>query len=311
MTRHFLADDDLSPEELVQVLDLADELKAARAAGRLDRRPLAGPRSVAVLFDKHSTRTRVSFSIGIAELGGYPLVIDAQGSQLGRGEPIEDTTRVLDRQCTAIVWRTFGQDRVERMAAVSRVPVVNALTDTFHPCQVLADLQTVRERLGRLAGLTLTYLGDGANNMSHSYLLGGANAGMHVRVATPPEFQPDPAVLARAAALAERTGGSVTVTPDPKQAAAGADVLATDTWVSMGQEEGASGRLSTFAPYALGQALVDAAAPHVVVLHCLPAYRGKEIEAAVIDGAASAVWDEAENRLHAQKALLVWLLERA
>jgi ornithine carbamoyltransferase len=311
VTRHFLADDDLSPEELVEVLDLADELKAARAAGRLELRPLDGPRSVAVLFDKHSTRTRVSFSIGIAELGGYPLVIDAQGSQLGRGEPIEDTTRVLDRQCAAIVWRTFGQDRVERMAAVSRVPVVNALTDTFHPCQLLADLQTVRERLGRLAGLTLTYLGDGSNNMAHSYLLGGANAGMHVRVSSPPELPPDPVVLARAAALARRTGGSVTVTADPEQAADAADVLATDTWVSMGQEAGAAGQLAALQPYALGQALVEAAAPHVVVLHCLPAYRGKEIEAEVIDGPASAVWDEAENRLHAQKALLVWLLERA
>jgi ornithine carbamoyltransferase len=308
--RHFLRDDDLSPAELLEVLDLADGLKADRAAGRLVRRPLDGPRAVAVLFDKHSTRTRVSFSVGIAELGGYPLVIDAQGSQMGRGEPVEDTTRVLDRQCAAIVWRTGGQERIERMAAVSRVPVVNALTDQFHPCQILADLQTVRERFGRLAGLTLTYLGDGANNMAHSYLLGGANAGMHVRVGTPEGYRPDPAVLQDAAALAAITGGSVTVTHDPVEAATGADVLATDTWVSMGQEAEVADRVSVFVPFAVDEACLARAAAGAIVLHCLPAYRGKEIAASVIDGPASAVWDEAENRLHAQKALLTWLLER-
>ena len=187
MPRHFLRDDDLTSSEQAEVLDLADALKKDRTG----RQPLAGPRAVAVVFDKPSTRTRVSFSVGVAELGGYPLVIDAQSTQLGRGEPIEDTTRVLDRQCSAIVWRTFGQDRIEAMAAVSRVPVVNALTDTFHPCQVLADLQTVREHKGALAGLTLTYLGDGANNMAHSYLLGGALAGMHVRIGSPDGYDPD------------------------------------------------------------------------------------------------------------------------
>ncbi|HET9658668.1 MAG TPA: ornithine carbamoyltransferase [Kineosporiaceae bacterium] len=308
--RHFLRDDDLSPAELLEVLDLADRLKADRAAGRLDRRPLEGPRAVAVLFDKHSTRTRVSFSIGIAELGGYPLVIDAQGSQMGRGEPIEDTTRVLDRQCAAIVWRTAGQARIEKMAATSRVPVVNALTDEFHPCQILADLQTVRERFGGLAGLTFTYLGDGANNMAHSYLLGGANAGMHVRIATPEGYLPDPAVVADATKLAEITGGSVTVTHDPVAAATGADVLATDTWVSMGQEGEAADRVSVFVPFSLDEDCLARASAGAIVLHCLPAYRGKEIAASVIDGPASAVWDEAENRLHAQKALLTWLLER-
>ncbi len=308
--RHFLRDDDLSPAELLEVLDLADALKADRAAGRFTRRPLQGPRSVAVLFDKHSTRTRVSFSVGIAELGGYPLVIDAAGSQISRGEPIEDTTRVLDRQCAAIVWRTAGQQRIVTMAGVSRVPVVNALTDEFHPCQVLADLQTVRERKGRLAGLTLTYLGDGANNMAHSYLLGGANAGMHVRIATPPGYLPDAAVVEDAAKLAAATGGSVTVTDDPVAGATGADVLTTDTWVSMGQEGEAADRTSVFVPYALDEDCLARAAAGAVVLHCLPAYRGKEIAASVIDGPASAVWDEAENRLHAQKALLVWLLER-
>jgi ornithine carbamoyltransferase len=309
--RHFLRDDDLEPAELIEVLDLADRLKRERAAGVLAERPLEGPRAVAVLFDKSSTRTRVSFSVGIAELGGYPLVLDSAGSQLGRGEPIEDTARVLARQCVAIVWRTGAQARIEAMASASSVPVINALTDEFHPCQLLADLQTVRERHGRLAGLTLTYLGDGANNMAHSYLLAGANAGMHVRVGTPLGWEPDPEVLKKAVQLAATTGGSVAVHHDAPTAAAGADVLATDTWVSMGHEEQADQRAAPFVPFALDDAALDLAAPGAIVLHCLPAYRGKEISAGVIDGPASAVWDEAENRLHAQKALLVWLLARS
>jgi ornithine carbamoyltransferase len=302
MTRHFLRDDDLSPAEQLEVLDLADRMKA----DRFGLRPLAGPRTVAVLFDKPSTRTRVSFCVGISELGGYPLVIDAVGSQSSRGEPVKDTARVLDRQCAAIVWRTKGQELVEEMAAHSRVPVVNALTDEFHPCQVLADLQTVRERLGRLAGVTLAYLGDGSNNMAHSYLLGGATGGLHVRIGCPPLYGPDTRVVARAAAIAARTGGSVSVHADPKQAAAGADVLATDTWISMGQDKTDPEPL--FRPYALDGAALALAAPHAVVLHCLPAYRDKEIAADVLEGPQSAVWDEAENRLHAQKALLAWLL---
>jgi len=304
MPRHFLRDDDLSPAEQLEVLDLADRVKEDRFAFT----PLAGPRSVAVIFDKPSTRTRVSFSAGIAELGGYPLVMEAAGSQLGRGEPIEDTTRVLDRQCAAIVWRTFGQDRVEAAARVSRVPVVNALTDSFHPCQVLADLQTVRERLGRLAGVTLAYVGDGANNMAHSLLLGGTTAGLHVRIGNPPGYDPDPAVVARATEIAAGTGGSVQLTREPKEAFAGAEVLVTDTWVSMGQEDEAAGRTAPFVPFAVTAEAVQQAAPGAVALHCLPADRGKEIAAEVIDGPQSAVWDEAENRLHAQKALLIWLL---
>ncbi len=305
--RHFLRDDDLAPAELVEVLDLADGLKRDRFA----EKALAGPRTVAVIFDKSSTRTRVSFSVGISELGGYPLVLDSLTSQLGRGESIEDTTRVLERQCAAIVWRTSGQERLEQMAAVSAVPVVNALSDTFHPCQLLADLQTVRERFGHLAGLRLTYLGDGANNMAHSYLLAGANAGLHVTVATPDAFQPDADVLAAAAARAVQTGGSVAVTGEARDAARGADVLVTDTWISMGQEEETARRLEVFAGYRLDPQALASAAPQAIVLHCLPAYRGKEISAEVIDGPASAVWDEAENRLHAQKALLVWLLRRS
>jgi ornithine carbamoyltransferase len=306
-TRHFLRDDDLSPSELVEVLDLADTLKKDRFAAR----PLEGPRAVAVLFDKSSTRTRVSFSVGIAELGGYPLVLDAAGSQMGRGESISDTAKVLGRQVSAIVWRTFGQDRVEEMAAYAGVPVVNALTDEFHPCQLLADLQTVRERLGRLVGVTLSYLGDGANNMAHSYLLAGANAGMHVRIGTPDGYLPDPAVVHVARRLAASTGGSVTVAHDPAAAADGADVLATDTWISMGQEAEAADRAAPFVPFAVDEAALARAADGAIVLHCLPAYRGKEIGAEVIDGPQSAVWDEAENRLHAQKALLTWLLERS
>jgi ornithine carbamoyltransferase len=314
MTRHFLKDDDLTPAEQAEVLALAASLKQTRHTADAPT-PLAAPngvpKAVAVLFDKPSTRTRVSFSVGVAELGGYPLVIDAAGSQLGRGEPVEDTTRVLDRQAAAIVWRTFGQDRIEAMASVSRVPVVNALTDEYHPCQILADLQTIAERKGELAGLTLTYLGDGANNMAHSYLLGGATAGMHVRIGSPETFQPDAAVLKRAEEIAAETGGSVLWTADAAAAAEGADVLATDTWVSMGQEDEYEARIAPFLPYAVDDAALGRAADGAVVLHCLPAYREKEIASSVIDGPQSAVWDEAENRLHAQKALLVWLLERS
>ncbi|CCH88625.1 Ornithine carbamoyltransferase [Modestobacter italicus] len=314
MIRHFTKDDDLTPAEQAEVLALAAQLKASRhtaAAPTPLRAPNGTARTVAVLFDKPSTRTRISFSVGIADLGGAPLVIDSGTSQLGRGESVEDTARVLDRQVAAIVWRTFGQDRLEAMAAVSRVPVVNALTDAYHPCQILADLQTVAERKGALAGLTFSYLGDGANNMAHSYLLGGALAGMHVRIGSPDAFQPDPAVVKRAAEIASETGGSVQWTADAAAAADGADVLVTDTWVSMGQEDEYAARTAPFLPYAVDEPALGRAADDAVVLHCLPAYRGKEIAAAVIDGPQSAVWDEAENRLHAQKALLLWLLEQS
>jgi ornithine carbamoyltransferase len=309
VTRHLLRDDDLSPREQRAVL----ELGLAYRDDRFIRTPLAGPRSVAVVFDKPSTRTRVSFQAGIAELGGYPLVLDAATSQLGRGESIEDTTRVLDRQVAAIVWRTFGQDRLERMAAVSRVPVVNALTDAFHPCQVLADLLTIAQHRGGAGGLpgqTLAYVGDGSNNMAASYLLGGTTAGLHVRVGTPAGYEPDPAVVADARRVAASTGGSVTVVHDAAEAATGADVVATDTWVSMGQEAQAAEREAPFVPFRLDDALLAHAAADAIVLHCLPAYRGKEITAEVLDGPRSVVWDEAENRLHAQKAVLAWLLEQ-
>jgi ornithine carbamoyltransferase len=306
MVTHFLRDDHLTPAQQAEVLSLAAAMKADRFA----RRPLEGPRAVAVLFDKPSLRTRVSFQVGIAELGGLPLVIDTQTTHIGRGETIGDIARVLSRQTAAIVWRTAGQQRIEEMAAASDVPVINALTDEFHPCQVLADLQTAGERLGSLSGRTLTYLGDGANNMAHSYLLGAATAGMHVRIAGPAGYQPDPGVLTVAQKIAAQTGGSACVLDDPGVACKGADVLATDVWLSMGQDD-APARKTALAPFQVNESLLGLAAPDCIVLHCLPAHRGEEITAEVLDGPASVAWDQAENRLHAQKALLAWLLERS
>ena len=310
MPRHFLRDDDLSPAEQKEVLALA----LALAEDRFAKRPLDGPRTVAIMFDKSSTRTRVSFATGVAELGGSPLVMEAGSSQLGRGESIADTTRVLTRMVSAIVWRTFGQERIEEMAANASVPVINALTDEFHPCQILADLQTIAQHTGglaegdaALAGRSLAYLGDGANNMAHSYLLGGVTAGMDVRIASPVSHRPDPAIVARAEEIAATTGGSVTLTDDPRVAVRDATAIITDTWVSMGQE-GEDGRgEETFAPFQVTEELMELSGG--LFLHCLPAYRGKEVTAEVIDGPSSVVWDEAENRLHAQKALLTWLLE--
>jgi ornithine carbamoyltransferase len=306
MPRHFLRDDDLTPAEQAEVLELAKAMKADRQAFR----PLAGPKAVALLFDKPSLRTRVSFTVGVGELGGLPLEIDTAKTHIGRGETIADIARVLSRQVAAITWRTAGQERIEELAQASTVPVVNALTDEFHPCQILADLQTVIERLGPLAGRTLTYVGDGANNMGHSYLLGGATAGMHVRVASPVGYQPDPAIVAKAQEIAAQTGGSAAVLDDAALAAKGADVLATDVWVSMGMAD-APERTAALAPFQVNDDLLALAGPDAIVLHCLPAHRGEEITAAVLDGPASVVWDQAENRLHAQKALLAWLLERS
>ncbi len=307
MTRHFLRDDDLSPAEQAEVLELAAELKK----DPFSRRPLEGPRGVAVIFDKNSTRTRFSFEMGIAQLGGHAVVVDGRSTQLGRDETLQDTAKVLSRYVDAIVWRTFGQDRLTDMAAGATVPVVNALSDEFHPCQVLADLQTIAERKGSLPGLRLAYFGDGANNMAHSLMLGGVTAGIDVTVAAPDGFTPDPAVLAAAEQRAQATGASVMVTHNPDAAVAGVDVVVTDTWTSMGQENDGLDRVKPFRAFQVNERLLGLADPEAIVLHCLPAHRGEEITNDVMDGPASAVWDEAENRLHAQKALLVWLLERS
>jgi ornithine carbamoyltransferase len=303
MARHYLSVDDLSPAELMGVLELSAKVKADPAA-YADR--LHG-RSVALVFEKPSTRTRVSFEVGVAELGAHPLVISSVDLQLGRGETIEDTARVLSRYVDAIVLRTFEQERLELLASAASVPVVNSLSDFEHPCQALADLFTIRERLGGPEGRTLTYFGDG-NNVAHSLLLAGTKVGMQVRVATPPGFEPIPQVVKRATEIAADTGGSVDLLHDPVEAAAGADVLYTDVWASMGQEAEADERALVFPAYQLSQKLVDVAAPGVVVLHCLPAHRGQEITDEVIDGPHSAVWDQAENRTHTQKALLLRLL---
>ena len=304
--RHFLRDDDLTPAEQAEVLALAAELKAAP----MSRRPLEGPRGVAVIFDKNSTRTRFSFEMGVAQLGGHAVVVDGRSTQLGRDETLEDTARVLSRYVDAIVWRTFGQDRLTAMASAATVPVVNALSDDFHPCQVLADLQTLAEHKGALKGLRMTYLGDGANNMAHSLMLGGVTAGVNVTVAAPEHFVPDARFVDAARVRAEQTGATVTVTTDATAAAAGADVLVTDTWTSMGQENDGLDRVGPFRGYQINDELLALADPDASVLHCLPAHRGEEITDTVIDGPHSVVWDEAENRLHAQKALLVWLLEQ-
>jgi ornithine carbamoyltransferase len=303
--RHFLRDDDLDPTQQSRVLEVAAQLKASP----YDAKPLAGPRTVAVLFDKPTLRTQASFASGIAELGGFPMIIDGSLAQVGVRESIPDTARVLGRQASLIVWRTHEQSRLEEMAEHAGVPVINALTDQFHPCQTLADLLTVREHRGPLAGQSLTFVGDAACNMGHSYLLAGATAGMHVRVSGPDAFRPDEAVLARAVEIANLTGGSAEYVEDPVKAADGADVLATDTWVSMGREAEVAARAEVFAPWQLNAPLLSAATDDAIVLHCLPAYRGKEITAEVIDGPHSVVWDEAENRRHVQKAVIAWLLE--
>lgn len=302
--RHFLADTDITQAEQAEILDLALAMKADRFAAK----PLAGPRTAAVIFDKTSTRTRVSFAAGIAELGGNPLIINPGESQIGHKESYADSARVFSRMVSAVIWRTYAQSGLEEMAKHSTVPVINALSDDYHPCQLLADLLTVREHKGQLAGLTMTYLGDAANNMAASYLLAGVTAGMHVRLAGPQGYLPADDVVAAGRARAAETGGSVTVTNDAVAAVAGADVVATDTWISMGQEDEKEERLTLFGDYALTTELLTQAAPEAIVLHCLPAYRGFEIAADVIDGPQSVVWDEAENRLHAQKALIAWLL---
>ena len=307
MTRHFLKDDDITPAEQAEILRIALELKAAPYS----RRPFEGPKTVALIFDKTSTRTRVSFAVGVADLGGVPLIIDSQSSQMAGKESVADTARVLERQVAAVVWRTYSQAGLEEMAENSKVPVINSLSDDYHPCQLLADLLTVKEHKGKLAGLKIAYVGDAANNMANSYLIACAMAGMHIALAAPAGYLPDSHIVSRAEAIASQTGGSVQVVSDPRAAIADADVVTTDTWISMGQEADKEQRVRDFAGYTIDSELMKRAKADAIFLHCLPAYRGYEVAAEVIDGPQSVVWDEAENRLHAQKALMVWLAQNA
>jgi len=306
MARHFLKDDDITPAEQAEILTLAHQLKS----DRFSLKPFAGPQTVAVIFDKTSTRTRVSFAVGIADLGGVPLIMDSGVSQLGKKESIADTAKVLDRQVAQIVWRTYGQSGLEEMAANSSVPVINALSDSWHPCQLLADLMTIQEKLGSTAGKKIAYVGDAANNMANSYLIACAMAGMSVSIASPAGFQPDPKVVARAREVAAFSGGVIDVGVDPASAAKDADVIATDTWISMGMEAEADQRRKAFAGFTVDEALMEKAKSSAIFLHCLPAYRGFEVSAQVLDGPQSVVWDQAENRLHAQKALMAWLAKQ-
>ena len=306
MTRHFLKDDDITPAEQAEILERALKLKQ----DRFSEKPFAGPQTVAVIFDKTSTRTRVSFAVGISDLGGVPLIIDTGSSQLGKKESVSDTARVLERQVAQIVWRTYAQSGLEEMAQHSSVPVINALSDDWHPCQLLADLLTIREHFGKTQGLKIGYVGDGANNMASSYLVACAMAGMSVSVATPEGYDPNPAALSRAKEIAAFQGGVIEVTSSPAQAVADANIVVTDTWISMGMESEAEARKADFAGFTIDEALMQQAAADAVFLHCLPAYRGFEVAAEVIDGPRSLIWQEAENRLHAQKALMAWLAEQ-
>ena len=295
-----MRDDDLTAVEQSLIISKAIELKL----NRFSDRSFEGPKSVALIFDKTSTRTRVSFSVGVSEMGGYPLLIDAQSSQLSKNESIADTARVLGRQVSQIMWRTFAQDNLEQMAQHAGVPVINGLSDDFHPCQLLADLQTITEHFGQTEGLSVAYIGDGANNISNSYLLAGAIAGMNVRIGAPAGYQPSPELVTKAKNLGS---GEILVTDDVELAVAGADVVTTDTFVSMGMEENQQQRLADLKNYQVDEKLFSLASPEAIFLHCLPAYRGKEVTSEVIDGARSLVWQQAENRLHAQKALMSFL----
>ncbi|HLS49406.1 MAG TPA: ornithine carbamoyltransferase [Actinomycetaceae bacterium] len=310
MSRHFLRDDDLSTAEQSTVLATAAALKSGDVAPS----PLQGS-AVAIIFDKPTLRTQASFTAGIAALGGYPMVVDGQLAQIGQRESVADVARVLGRMTRAIVWRTFAQARLDEMAAHAGVPVINALTDLLHPCQILADLLTIAEHRGGLAdtgpalqGRSLAYIGDGANNMAHSYLLGGARAGLDVRIASPAGYTPQADIVAAARRIAAETGARITLTDSVPQAVAGVDAVATDTWVSMGQEAEQGQRLADLEPYRV-DAEVMAASDDAIFLHCLPAQRGQEVTADVLDGPASVIWDEAENRLHVQKAVLHFLVE--
>lgn len=297
MKRDFLEIPDFSSEEIHRLIDLAGEMKD----GGYDRKPLAG-KTLAMIFAKSSTRTRVSFEVGTYQLGGHALFLSSRDIQLGRGEPIRDTARVLSGYVDGIMIRTFAQQEVEELARYSSVPVINGLTDSFHPCQVLADLMTVREALGGWAGKRVAWIGDG-NNMAHSWLNAAGLLGFELVLACPKGYHPDPEVLARNAGLT-----SVRVVTDPREAVEAAHVVTTDVWASMGQEAEAEARRTAFAGYLVDEALMARADPGAIFLHCLPAHRGEEVTDAVLEGPQSRVWDEAENRLHVQKALMALLM---
>lgn len=300
--KHLLKLLDLSGEEIIKILDLADQLKYNQKNG-ISHEYLKG-KTLAMIFEKNSTRTRVSFETGIYQLGGQGIFLSGTDSQLGRGEPIKDTARVLSRYCHGIMIRTFEQEKVEELAAYSSIPVINGLSDFAHPCQVLADLMTIRERMSRLAGLKVCYIGDG-NNMANSIIVGAMKCGMDVSIACPPEYLPDKRVLD----FAETVGDAkLTVTEDKFEAAKGADVLFTDVWASMGMEDEIAKRNKAFEGYQINGEVMAVAKPHAIVQHCLPAHRGEEITDEVFEAHADEIFDEAENRLHVQKAVMVLLM---
>ena len=296
--RDLLALRSLSPDDVRRLID--------RAKAKAPSRALAG-KAVGIFLEKASTRTRVSFEVAIAQLGGHPVFLPAQEIQLGRGETVADTARVLSRYLAALVIRTFGQDRLEEWARHATIPIINGLTDSHHPCQILADLMTIDEKKGRLAGLVVAYVGDG-NNVAHSLLEGCAMMGMTCRIAAPAGYQPDAEVVKWAEVQAAKTGGGIQVGEDPRVAVRGADVLYTDVWTSMGQEAEASKRRVVFRPYQINAELLRHAKPDAIVLHCLPAHRGEEITDDVMEGPQAVIFDQAENRLHVQKAVLEMLV---
>jgi ornithine carbamoyltransferase len=302
MARHFLALHDYNETELNGMLTLAGKLKEQQKQGIPHR--VLDCKTLAMIFEKSSTRTRISFEVGMFQLGGHGLFISNKDSQMGRGEPIRDTARVMSRYCDGVMIRTFGQEIVDEFARYSSVPVINGLTDLFHPCQIMADLMTVIEHKRTCKGLRFAWVGDG-NNMANTWIEAAAIFGFDLALACPPGYRPDQAVLAWAAAFAP---GRITLTDDPKAAVAGADVLNTDVWASMGREAEQKAREQAFAGYCLDDALLALAKPDAIVLHCLPAHRGEEIADSVIEGKNSVVWDEAENRLHIQKAIMATLM---
>ncbi len=297
---------ELSVDEVEEILSLAKELKAKQKAG-VEHHLLKG-KTLGMIFEKSSTRTRVSFETGMYQLGGQALFLSNRDLQLGRGEPIKDTARVLSRYLDGIMIRTFGHDRVEELAKYASIPVINALTDLLHPCQVLTDLLTIQEHKGKnLKGLKMAYVGDG-NNMTNSYMYGAAKTGMTFVAATPEDYQPDPVVTKNAIEDAKETGASISLVTDPKEAVKDADIVVTDTWASMGQEAEHEMRKKIFAPYQVNEDLLKGADKRVIVMHCLPAYRGEEITEDVFEHFAPVIFDEAENRLHTQKAIMALLM---